>query len=122
MAALAKKIKFTYILVPEDEGKDLQELVCEYTSETIVPCLTNACKKHFQKAKKVNESKLSSDTYEDGDIQQRDSYDDCWEYETKFVSNISHEKYTIQIKLLTTLHFQPFCCYGLCLYLFSAFY
>ena len=57
MAALAKKIKFTYILIPEDEDKDLQELVCEYTSETIVPCLTNACKKHYQKAKKVNESK-----------------------------------------------------------------
>ena len=57
MAALVKKTKFTYIFIPEDEGKDLQELDCEYTSDTIVPCLTNACKKHYQKAKKVNESK-----------------------------------------------------------------
>ena len=57
MAALAKKTNFTYIFIPEDEGKDLQELDCEYTSDTIVPCLTNACKKHYQKAKKVNESK-----------------------------------------------------------------
>ena len=49
--------KFIYVLIPEDNNKPLQELTCEYNEETIVPCLTNACKKHYNKIKTINKEK-----------------------------------------------------------------
>ncbi len=48
MASLPEKT-FKYVLIPEENTKALQELTIKYSDETLVPCLTNACKKHYQK-------------------------------------------------------------------------